>query len=124
MVTTHEVFNQPAPLVDVNLFAGNRPMQAALNRLLAQIQELVSLDWVPPQLIERPQQPGFGEVRAEGVAGGTGQVVGWIGLRRGLRVVDGWRVGSAGRHAGSGGSSSASSRAIWSRRRASPRMPP
>ncbi|MDP3252723.1 MAG: isovaleryl-CoA dehydrogenase [Hydrogenophaga sp.] len=28
--TTHEVFNQPAPLVDVNLFAVNRPMQAAL----------------------------------------------------------------------------------------------
>jgi putative acyl-CoA dehydrogenase len=27
---THEVFNQPAPLVDANLFAINRPMQAAL----------------------------------------------------------------------------------------------
>ena len=30
MAATHEVFNQPAPLVDVNLFATNRPMQAAL----------------------------------------------------------------------------------------------
>ncbi|MGE0350443.1 isovaleryl-CoA dehydrogenase [Hydrogenophaga sp.] len=30
MSTTHEVFNQPAPLVDVNLFATNRAMQAAL----------------------------------------------------------------------------------------------
>jgi len=30
MNATHEVFNQPAPLVDVNLFAVNRPMQAAL----------------------------------------------------------------------------------------------
>ena len=30
MVTTHEVFNQPAPLVDTNLFAANRAMQAAL----------------------------------------------------------------------------------------------
>ncbi|MDP3376506.1 MAG: acyl-CoA dehydrogenase family protein [Hydrogenophaga sp.] len=30
MPATHEVFNQPAPLVDVNLFAGNRPLQAAL----------------------------------------------------------------------------------------------
>ena len=28
--TTHEVFNQPAPLVDVNLFAVNRPMREAL----------------------------------------------------------------------------------------------
>jgi putative acyl-CoA dehydrogenase len=27
---THEVFNQPAPLVDVNLYAINRPMQVAL----------------------------------------------------------------------------------------------
>ncbi len=27
---THEVFNQPAPLVDANLFAINRPMRAAL----------------------------------------------------------------------------------------------
>ncbi|MBX9259546.1 acyl-CoA dehydrogenase family protein, partial [Desmonostoc muscorum CCALA 125] len=30
MSATHDVFNQPAPLVDVNLFAGNQPMQAAL----------------------------------------------------------------------------------------------
>jgi putative acyl-CoA dehydrogenase len=30
MSTTHEVFNQPEPLVDVNLFAGNRALQAAL----------------------------------------------------------------------------------------------
>jgi putative acyl-CoA dehydrogenase len=30
MVATHEVFNQPAPLVDVNLFETNRPLQAAL----------------------------------------------------------------------------------------------
>lgn len=30
MVTTHEVFNQPAPLVDTNLFSANRAMQAAL----------------------------------------------------------------------------------------------
>jgi putative acyl-CoA dehydrogenase len=30
MSPTHEVFNQPAPLVDVNLFAANRAMQAAL----------------------------------------------------------------------------------------------
>ncbi|MDR7151466.1 putative acyl-CoA dehydrogenase [Hydrogenophaga palleronii] len=29
-MTTHEVFNQPRPLVDVNLFAVNQPMQAAL----------------------------------------------------------------------------------------------
>jgi putative acyl-CoA dehydrogenase len=30
MAGTHEVFNQPVPLVDVNLFATNRAMQAAL----------------------------------------------------------------------------------------------
>ncbi len=30
MSATHEVFNQPSPLVDVNLFAGNRAMQDAL----------------------------------------------------------------------------------------------
>ena len=30
MVTTHEVFNQPAPLVDTNLFSANQAMQAAL----------------------------------------------------------------------------------------------
>ena len=30
MAATHEVFNQPEPLVDVNLFATNRAMQAAL----------------------------------------------------------------------------------------------
>jgi hypothetical protein len=30
MTVTHEVFNQPAPLVDVNLFETNRPLQAAL----------------------------------------------------------------------------------------------
>lgn len=30
MNTTHEVFNQPEPLVDVNLFEGNRAMQDAL----------------------------------------------------------------------------------------------
>jgi putative acyl-CoA dehydrogenase len=30
MNTTHEVFNQPEPLVDVNLFDGNRAMQDAL----------------------------------------------------------------------------------------------
>ncbi|WP_372658055.1 isovaleryl-CoA dehydrogenase [Hydrogenophaga sp.] len=30
MSTTHEVFNQPGPLVDVNLFAGNQALQAAL----------------------------------------------------------------------------------------------
>ena len=30
MSATHEVFNQPEPLVDVNLFDGNRPMQDAL----------------------------------------------------------------------------------------------
>jgi len=30
MAATHEVFNQPAPLVDVNLFDGNQPLQAAL----------------------------------------------------------------------------------------------
>jgi putative acyl-CoA dehydrogenase len=30
MVTTHEVFNQPEPLVDTNLFAANRAMRAAL----------------------------------------------------------------------------------------------
>ncbi len=30
MSATHDVFNQPAPLVDVNLFTGNRAMQAAL----------------------------------------------------------------------------------------------
>jgi len=29
-VTTHEVFNQPRPLVDYNLFENNRPLQAAL----------------------------------------------------------------------------------------------
>ena len=28
--TTHEVFNQPQPLVDYNLFEGNRALQAAL----------------------------------------------------------------------------------------------
>ena len=31
MSATHEVFNQPSPLVDVNLFSGNRAMQDALN---------------------------------------------------------------------------------------------
>ncbi len=30
MTATHEVFNQVEPLVDVNLFAGNQPLQAAL----------------------------------------------------------------------------------------------
>ncbi len=30
MVVTHEVFNQPAPLADVNLFETNRPLRAAL----------------------------------------------------------------------------------------------
>lgn len=30
MNTTHEVLNQPEPLVDVNLFTGNRPLQSAL----------------------------------------------------------------------------------------------
>ncbi|WP_291009480.1 isovaleryl-CoA dehydrogenase [Hydrogenophaga sp.] len=30
MNATHEVFNQPEPLVDVNLFSGNRALQAAL----------------------------------------------------------------------------------------------
>ena len=30
MLSTHEVFNQPAPLVDVNLFDTNRALQAAL----------------------------------------------------------------------------------------------
>ena len=30
MTVTHEVFNQPAPLADVNLFETNRAMQAAL----------------------------------------------------------------------------------------------
>ncbi len=30
MAATHEVFNQPAPLVDTNLFSSNRAMQAAL----------------------------------------------------------------------------------------------
>jgi putative acyl-CoA dehydrogenase len=30
MTATHEVFNQPAPLVDVNLFDGNRALQSAL----------------------------------------------------------------------------------------------
>ncbi|HEY9097068.1 MAG TPA: DNA alkylation response protein, partial [Hydrogenophaga sp.] len=30
MGATHEVFNQPEPLVDVNLFEGNRALQAAL----------------------------------------------------------------------------------------------
>src|SRR5690606_29730131 len=30
MTVTHEVFNQPAPLVDVNLFETNRALQAAL----------------------------------------------------------------------------------------------
>ncbi|MCU0943259.1 MAG: isovaleryl-CoA dehydrogenase [Hydrogenophaga sp.] len=31
MGVTHEVFNQPAPLVDVNLFETNRPLRAALD---------------------------------------------------------------------------------------------
>lgn len=31
MSATHEVFNQPSPLVDVNLFSGNRAMQDALS---------------------------------------------------------------------------------------------
>ena len=30
MIPTHKVFNQPDPLVDVNLFAGNQALQAAL----------------------------------------------------------------------------------------------
>src|SRR5690606_7481498 len=30
MSTTHEVFNQPEPLVDVNLFAGNQALKSAL----------------------------------------------------------------------------------------------
>ena len=34
MNSTHEVFNQPAPLVDANLFAGNRPLRDALAALM------------------------------------------------------------------------------------------
>ena len=34
MNATHEVFNQPAPLADVNLFAGNRPLRDALAALM------------------------------------------------------------------------------------------
>ena len=30
MNTTHDVFNQPDPLVDYNLFDGNRALQSAL----------------------------------------------------------------------------------------------
>ncbi|MGJ7524177.1 isovaleryl-CoA dehydrogenase [Variovorax sp. GB1P17] len=45
METTHEVFNQPAPLVDYNLFDTNRPLRDALKfnapaLQLAQLQEL------------------------------------------------------------------------------------
>jgi putative acyl-CoA dehydrogenase len=45
METTHEVFNQPAPLVDYNLFETNRPLRDALKfnapaLQLAQLQEL------------------------------------------------------------------------------------
>ena len=29
-VTTHEVFNQPRPLVDYNLFESNRPLPGGL----------------------------------------------------------------------------------------------
>ena len=34
MNATHEVFNQPAPLADVNLYAGNRPLRDALAALM------------------------------------------------------------------------------------------
>lgn len=34
MNATHEVFNQPAPLADVNFFAGNRPLREALAALM------------------------------------------------------------------------------------------
>jgi putative acyl-CoA dehydrogenase len=45
METTHEVFNQPAPLVDYNLFETNRPLRDALKfnapkLQVAQLQEL------------------------------------------------------------------------------------
>ncbi|MFN7196924.1 MAG: DNA alkylation response protein, partial [Hylemonella sp.] len=43
MHATHEVFNQPEPLVDYNLYATNRPLQDAL-RLHAPGLDTGSLD--------------------------------------------------------------------------------
>jgi putative acyl-CoA dehydrogenase len=53
---THEVFNQPAPLVDANLFAINRPMQAALKF------NAPALDTAPLQKLG--QVAGSGEMQA------------------------------------------------------------
>ena len=60
MVTTHEVFNQPAPLVDVNLFSANRAMQAAL------AFNAPALDTAPLQALGSSVlvQTAGGEVRA------------------------------------------------------------
>jgi putative acyl-CoA dehydrogenase len=54
-MTTHEVLNQPEPLVDVNLFDGNRAMQDALRF------NAPSLDTAPLQALG--QQVGSAEMQ-------------------------------------------------------------
>lgn len=55
MTPTHEVFNQPDPLVDVNLFAGNQALQSAL------AFNAPALDTAPLQALG--QQVGSGEMQ-------------------------------------------------------------
>ena len=55
MTPTHEVFNQPDPLVDVNLFAGNQALQSAL------AFNAPGLDTAPLRVLG--QQVGSGEMQ-------------------------------------------------------------
>ena len=55
MTPTHEVFNQPDPLVDVNVFAGNQALQSAL------AFNAPALDTAPLQALG--QQVGSGEMQ-------------------------------------------------------------
>ena len=55
MTPTHEVFNQPDPLVDVNLFAGNQALQSAL------AFNAPALDTAPLQTLG--EQVGSGEMQ-------------------------------------------------------------
>ena len=56
MNTTHEVFNQPEPLVDVNLFAGNKALQSALTL------NAPTLDLAPLRVLG--ERVGSGEMQA------------------------------------------------------------
>ena len=56
MNTTHEVFNQPEPLVDVNLFAGNKALQSALTL------NATTLDLAPLRVLG--ERVGSGEMQA------------------------------------------------------------